>query len=159
VEALTILLPKILGNLSDENSHRGHLYPLQNVTKERAKMAAKNAKFKRSTEQVFFTDNLSDADRKRLSDMFAKSAGDTSVTIGRILDNGLSLKLAWSDYNDAYSATVGASDASHPSHGTFYSAFHSDWKKAVFVVDFLLKDRYDYGDWTKGTGKKFNNDW
>jgi hypothetical protein len=122
-------------------------------------MAKKNAKPKRGQNQIFYTDNLNNNDRKQLSDLFGKSTEDTSIIIERLLNNGLSVKLTWSDYNDAYSATIGASEDTHPSYGTFYSSFHANWQKAVFIVDFLLKDRYDYGDWTAGAGKKYDNDW
>lgn len=110
-------------------------------------------------EQIFFTDNLTEADKKRLTSEFQKPDTDITLSMQKIFDNDLSLKILWSDYNDSYSAQVTPIFRDHPSHGTFYSAFHSDWKKAVFIVCFLLGDRYDFGDWSKDRVKKFDNAW
>lgn len=110
-------------------------------------------------EQVFFTDNLTEADKKRLNAEFQKKDTDLLILMQKLFDNELSLKVSWSDYNDSFTATVSPISKDHPSAGTFYSAFHSDWKKAVFIVVFLLGDRYDFGDWAKDRGNKFDNAW
>lgn len=110
-------------------------------------------------DQIFFTDNLNSKDKDIISAAYKKADGNISDIIGRLLENGLSIKIIWSDYNESFSAIVTPFDKDSPGGGTFYSAFHSDWKKAVVIVDYLLKDRYDYGDWSKDRVKKFDNSW
>jgi len=110
-------------------------------------------------EQLFFTDSLNETDKKKLNSEFQKPDNNVETTLGSLLDAGLSIKISWSDYNDSYSVSVTPRDRDHPSHGTFYSGFHSNWGKAVFIVFYLLNDRYDMGDWTRGGGKRFDNDW
>lgn len=110
-------------------------------------------------EQIFFTDNLNQKDKESINAAFKKFEGNVSDVIDRLLSHGYSFKLGWSDYNDSYSATVTPLDRDGPGGGTFYSAFHADWKKAVVILDYLLKDRYDYGDWSKDRVKRFDNEW
>lgn len=110
-------------------------------------------------EQIFFSDNLTQSDKEQLSKAFGEKNTDVKKAIENITSHGLSVKISWSDYNDSFSCTVSPVERDHPSHGTFYSAFHANWEKAVFVCDYLLRDRYDYGDWTKDKAKRFDNDW
>ena len=122
-------------------------------------MASTWKKRGKQDDQIFFTDNLTEADKKRLNTEFLKKDLNLLDYIQKLFDNDLSLKIAYSDYNDCYTATITAISREHPSYGTFYSAFHSDWQKAVFIAVFLLQDRYDFGDWSKNGVKKFDNSW
>jgi hypothetical protein len=122
-------------------------------------MAGYNRRKQAKEDKIFFTDNLTEADKKRISTEFSKETTNSSDCIQKLLDNQLSVKIHWSDYTDSYSAIVSPIDRDHPSTGTFYSAFHSEWKKALFIVAFLLQDRYDFGDWTRGREKVNDNSW
>ena len=114
---------------------------------------------KRQEETIFFTDNLNSQEKEVVNKAFSAKDMDIQKSIEKLVDNGLSLKIAWSEYNDSYSATVSPIDREHPSSGTFYSAFHANWQKAVFLVNYLLDSRYSYGDWTANKAKRFDNNW
>lgn len=114
---------------------------------------------KKSEEQIFFTDNLTQKDKESVNAAFKKYDGNITPVLDRLLNHSFTVKIVWSDYNDSYSATISPLEREHPAAGTFYSAFHADWKKAVVTVDYLLSDRYDYGDWSKDRAKKFDNSW
>lgn len=110
-------------------------------------------------DNIFFSDTVNQQEKEAISKAF--SAKDTDITkiIEAIVTHGLSVKILWSEYNDSYSCTVSPLERDHPSHGTFYSAFHAKWEKAVYLCNYLLASRYDYGDWTKDKAKRFDNDW
>lgn len=122
-------------------------------------MARFNQKRGKQDDQIFFTDTLNQKDKDSVNSAYEKSKGNVAHILDGLLDKSLSVKIAWSDYNDSYTVTVSPLDRDHPSNGTFYSAFHADWKKAVVIVDYLLHDRYDYGDWSKDRARKFDNSW
>lgn len=122
-------------------------------------MASFNKKRSKQDDQIFFTDNLNQKDKDSVNQAFKKLDGNITSIFERLLDKQLAVKIVWSDYNDSYSATISPMDRDDPRAGTFYSAFHADWKKAMVTVDYLLADRYDYGDWTKDRAKKFDNAW
>lgn len=122
-------------------------------------MARFNQGKKKNEETVFFTDNLTSQEKESVNKAFSSKDMDVQKSLDNLVTNRLSIKISWSDYNDSYSATVSPTERDHPSSGTFYSAFHSNWQKAVFLVDYLLNHRYSYGDWTANKAKRFDNDW
>ena len=113
----------------------------------------------KNEEKIFFTDSLTEADKKRINTEFSKGPVEISNLIEELLKNELSIKILWSDYSDSYTAIVSPITRDHPSNGTFYSVFHENWQKALFTVYFLLKDRYDFGDWAKDRAKLADNSW
>lgn len=122
-------------------------------------MAGYNRNKRGKQDDIFFSDNLNAQEKEAVSKQFAAKDMDISKAIEAMVTHGLSVKILWSEYNDSYSVTVSPTDRDHPSNGTFYSGFHANWEKAVFLTNYLLASRYDYGDWTKDRAKKFDNDW
>lgn len=116
-------------------------------------------KSKNDFSDMFYQDHLNEQEKKKISEAYAKKEATIEQIISKIVENGLSIKLTWSDYNDAFSCVVSPIDADHPAYKTYYSTFHADWEKALFVADYLLADRYDYGDWTKGQKTRSDNSW
>lgn len=110
-------------------------------------------------ERIFFSDNLTQADKDRINSQLKKEAPNVPDLMSKLFDNDLVVKFAWSEYNDSYSATVSPLDKDLTHSGTFYSAFHSDWAKALYILVFLLDDRYQFGDWSKDRLKKHDNAW
>lgn len=110
-------------------------------------------------ENIFYSDNPTAQEKEAINKAFQAKDMDVEKSIEQITSNGFSLKILWSDYNDSFSATVTPLERDHPASGTFYSAFHASWQKAVFLVAYLLHHRYDFGDWTKDKAKRFDNDW
>lgn len=110
-------------------------------------------------EQIFFTDNLNKQEQEAVSKAFLSKDTDIEKVFDKLVTSGFTVKVTWSDYNDSFSCTVSPTEREHPAYGTFYSAFHAKWQKALFLLNYLLASRYDYGDWTKDRAKRFDNDW
>lgn len=120
-------------------------------------MAKKPAKTNQKT--MFFTDHLTKEDKSAINERLQQSSFSSENLLGEVLGNGLNVKISWSDFNNSYSVTASPRDAELPHHGTFYSAFHANWEKALFILHYLLSDRYNFGDWTRGGGKVNDNEW
>lgn len=110
-------------------------------------------------ENIFYSDNPTQQEKEAINKAFSAKDVDITKAIEAIVSNGFSLKILWSDYNDSFSATVSPTERDNPASGTFYSAFHANWEKAIYLVAYLLEHRYSFGDWTKDKGKKFDNEW
>jgi len=110
-------------------------------------------------EKIFFSDNLTQADKDRVNKQLKEKPVDVPDCLQKLFDHGLVVKIAWSEYNDSYSATVSPLDKDLPYSGTFYSTFHAEWSKALYILVFLLGDRYHFGDWAKDGLKKYDNAW
>lgn len=122
-------------------------------------MNKNRAKGKNDFSDLYFQDHLNEPDKKTISGLYGKKESNVQDILQGFFDKGLSVKISWSDYNEAHVCMVSPTDRDHPSFKTYYSTFHKDWQKAVFICDYLLKDRYDYGDWTKGGGTVHDNSW
>lgn len=120
-------------------------------------MAKKPTKTNQKT--MFYTDHLTKEDKSAINQRLQGSNFDIQGMLGEITNRGLNVKISWSDFNNSYSATATPHNSELPHHGTFYSAFHASWEKAIFILHYLLSDRYDFGDWTRGGGKVNDNDW
>lgn len=116
-------------------------------------------KRKNDFSDMFYQDHLNEADKAKISKLYTDKEANPQDLLENILAKDLSVKITWSDYNDAYSIVVTPVNSDHPAYKTYYSTFHADWLKALFVADYLLKDRYDYGDWTKGSKTRLDSSW
>lgn len=122
-------------------------------------MAGYGSNRRGKNDDIFFSDILTTQEKEAISKQFSAKDADIEKSIESILSNQLSIKILWSEYNSSFSCTVSPTERDHPSSGTFYSGFHANWQKAVFLTNYLLSSRYDYGDWTKDRAKKFDNAW
>lgn len=108
---------------------------------------------------MFFTDHLTKEDKIAITAQYSAKDFSANDLIEDFVKAGFNVKLSWSGFNAAFSATVSPFQEEHPAFGKHYSAFHASWEKALFIVHFLMGDRYSFGDFTRGNGKVNDNDW